>query len=64
MVPSSLIMDDPVEGPGKKKKPDVLLVHSPVPKGEGYRVVRLREDRVELGQMSDVKEGEPSAARW
>jgi hypothetical protein len=44
---------------GPKKKTDVLFVHSPAPKGDGYRVVRLREDRVEMGQMSDVKEGEP-----
>jgi hypothetical protein len=47
------------EGPTSKKKPDVLFVHSKSLRGDGYRVVRAREDRVEIGEMSDVKEGEP-----
>lgn len=41
------------------KKSDVLFVHSPTPGGDGYRVIRAREDRVEIGEMSDVKEGQP-----
>jgi hypothetical protein len=51
--------DDTKSAPKGAVKKDVLFVHSPVPKGDGYRVVRLREDRVEVGQMADVKEGEP-----
>ena len=47
------------EGAGTKRKQDVLFVHSKSPKGDGYRVVRAREDRVEVGEMSGVKEGEP-----
>jgi len=51
--------DDTKSAKKSAAKKDVLFVHSPAPKGDGYRVVRLREDRVELGQMADVKEGEP-----
>lgn len=48
---------EPKDAPEKKR--DLLFVHSPTPKGDGYRVIRAREDRVEFGEMSDVKEGEP-----
>lgn len=41
-----------------KKKTDVLFVHSPTPNGDGYHVIRAREDRVEIGQMSGLKDGE------
>jgi len=41
------------------KKPDLLFVHSATPSGNGYRVVRARESRIELGEMSGVREGEP-----
>ena len=45
--------DDP-----PKKKRDLLFVHGRTPKGDRYRVIRAREDRVEVGEMSDLKEGE------
>ncbi len=39
-------------------KTDVLFVHSPVEGGEGFNVIRAREDRIEVGQMSGLKDGE------
>ena len=48
--------DDPQDKPPKR---DVLFVHSPTPKGDGFHVIRAREDRVEVGEMSGLKEGEP-----
>ena len=45
------------EAGGKKR--DVLFVRGRSSKSGAYRVLRAREDRVELGEMSDLKEGEP-----
>jgi hypothetical protein len=39
--------------------PDVLLLHSPTEDGEGVRVVRAREERLELGEVRPLKEGKP-----
>jgi hypothetical protein len=38
---------------------DVVFVHSPTVEGEGFRVVRAREDRVEVGEIRPMKEGHP-----
>jgi hypothetical protein len=41
------------------KPADVLFVHSPTPQGDGFRVLRLREDAVEVGEIRGVEEGRP-----
>jgi hypothetical protein len=43
----------------KAKAPDVLFVHSPSEAGDGFNVVRMREDSVEVGQIRGVPEGKP-----
>jgi hypothetical protein len=40
-------------------KQDVLFVHSPADQGEGFRVIRKREDTIELGEIRPVQEGRP-----
>jgi hypothetical protein len=42
-----------------ERKPDVLFVHSPNESGDGFRVIRAREDSVQVGEIKAVKEGEP-----
>lgn len=41
------------------KAPDVLFVHSPAPEGDGFKVVRMREGSVEVGEIRGVEEGRP-----
>jgi|JI10StandDraft_1071094.scaffolds.fasta_scaffold252282_3 hypothetical protein len=38
---------------------DVVLLHSPTDDGEGARVIRAREGRVEVGELRPLKEGRP-----
>jgi hypothetical protein len=38
---------------------DVVLVHSASDSGEGYRVLRLRESNVEVGEIRTLREGAP-----
>ena len=40
-------------------KQDVLFVHSPSEKGDGLRVIRKREDTIEVGELRPVQEGKP-----
>jgi hypothetical protein len=40
-------------------KQDVVFVHSPLEEGEGFRVIRKREDSLELGELRSVQEGRP-----
>jgi hypothetical protein len=40
-------------------KEDVVFVHSPAPGGEGYRVIRKRDDALEVGEIRSVQEGKP-----
>ncbi len=42
-----------------RPKEDVLFVHSPAEGGEGYRVIRKRDDAVEVGEIRAVQEGKP-----
>lgn len=42
-----------------RPKDDVLFVHSPAAEGEGYRVIRKREDTIEVGEIRAVQEGRP-----
>lgn len=38
---------------------DLVVLNGPTPDGEGVRVVRLRVETVELGEMRALKEGAP-----
>jgi hypothetical protein len=38
---------------------DVVFVHSPIESGSGYRVIRKREDTIEVGEIRAVEEGRP-----
>jgi hypothetical protein len=40
-------------------KQDVLFVHSPAEEGEGFRVIRKRDDTIEVGEIRNVQEGRP-----
>lgn len=43
--------------PGRKD--DVVFVHSKVESGEGFRVIRKRDDVIEVGEIRPVQEGKP-----
>jgi hypothetical protein len=47
----------------KEEKPDktddVVFVHSPTEKGDGFRVVRKRADTIEVGEIRALQEGRP-----
>jgi hypothetical protein len=47
------------EGGDSGRKEDVVLLHSPAEGGEGIRVVRKREDSIELGELRPMREGQP-----
>ncbi len=47
---------DPAPPPPKQ---DVVFVHSPSEEGEGLRVIRKREDTIEVGEIRPVQEGKP-----
>lgn len=37
----------------------MVFVHSPSESGDGYRVIRKRDDSIELGEIRAVQEGKP-----
>jgi hypothetical protein len=45
--------------PPPKPKEDVVFVHSPAEGGEGFRVIRKRDDAIEIGEIRPVQEGRP-----
>ena len=45
--------------PGERDTEDVALIHGRTPDGEGLRILRKREDRLELGAVHPLKEGVP-----
>lgn len=47
------------DGDAKQKGEDVVLVHSPTDDGRGWRVLRKREERLEVGTIQPVEEGKP-----
>jgi len=49
---------DPAPPPPPPKE-DVVFVHGPSESGEGYRVIRKRDDAIELGEIRAVEEGKP-----
>lgn len=42
-------------------KQDVVFVHSPTDEGAGYRVIRKRDETLEVGEIRAVQEGRPLA---
>jgi len=40
-------------------KEDVVFVHGPAEGGDSYRVIRKRDDAIEIGEMRAVQEGRP-----
>ncbi len=44
---------------GDKKPTDVVLIHGVTDDGQGLRVLRARDERVELGQVRPLQEGKP-----
>jgi len=42
-----------------EKTADVLLVGPPVEQGEGVAVLRRRGDRLEVGELREMREGQP-----
>jgi hypothetical protein len=49
---------DPPPSPPSSKE-DVVFVHGPVEEGDGVRVIRKRNDTIELGEIRPVQEGRP-----
>jgi hypothetical protein len=47
------------ERTGEEKKLDVALVHGVGPDGKSLRVLRARDDRIELGSVEPLEEGRP-----
>ncbi len=45
--------------PAPPPKQDVVFVHSPADAGEGYRVIRKRDETIEVGEIRAVQEGRP-----
>jgi hypothetical protein len=45
--------------PEDEKRADVVLLQGPTDDGEGVRVLRAREDRLEAGEVRPLKEGRP-----
>ena len=44
---------------GERDSTDVAFIHGRTPDGEGLRIIRKREDRIELGAVHPLKEGVP-----
>ena len=42
-----------------RPKEDVVFVHGPAERGEGLRVIRKREETIEIGEIRPVQEGRP-----
>jgi hypothetical protein len=43
----------------RDEKEDVVLLHGPTESGDGIRVVRKRDDTLELGELRPMREGQP-----
>lgn len=43
---------------GPRRKRDLVYVHDQIKGRKGYRVVRAREDRIELGEMRPLEDGQ------
>ncbi|MCC6215279.1 MAG: hypothetical protein IT376_10440 [Polyangiaceae bacterium] len=51
--------DDPDDTRPESAPLDALYVHGPTPDGAGKVVLRAREDRLEIGAMRPVRDGQP-----
>ena len=51
--------DDDREGAEPAPMRDVVLVHSPNDRGDGYRVIRKREETLEIGELRAAEDGKP-----
>ena len=49
------------EAPKDAKPIDVVLLRGPTEDGEGLRVLRARDERIELGEVRPLKDGKPIA---
>ena len=49
------------EAPKDAKPIDVVLLRGPTEDGEGMRVLRARDERIELGEVRPLKDGKPIA---
>lgn len=47
------------DGGDREAKEDLVLFHSPTESGDGIRVIRKRDDAVELGELRPMREGQP-----
>lgn len=47
------------ESDGTGRKDDVVFLHGPSESGEGVRVIRKRDDAIELGELRPLREGQP-----
>lgn len=47
------------DGDDRDVKEDMVLLHSPTESGDGIRVVRKREDAIEIGELRPMREGQP-----
>jgi hypothetical protein len=50
---------DSENAPGKAEKVDVALIHGRTPDGQGLRVIRRRDDRLELADVRPLEQGKP-----
>lgn len=41
------------------RKEDVVLLHSPTENGDGIRVLRQRDEKLEVGELRPMREGQP-----
>jgi hypothetical protein len=47
------------EGEAPPPKQDVVFVHGPTESGDGLRIIRKRDEGIELGELRPVQEGKP-----
>jgi len=51
--------EPPVAPSASPASPDVALIHGVTPDGEGFKILRARGDRLELGAVRPLREGAP-----
>jgi hypothetical protein len=49
----------PKPDPKPEPKQDIVFVHSPTEQGDGLRVIRKREETIEVGELRRIQEGQP-----
>jgi hypothetical protein len=54
--------DEKADDQGDEKPADVVLLQGPTEDGEGVRVLRARDNRLEAGEVRPLKEGQPLLA--